>query len=448
MSTRDLIDKLQITNPCTADWDSMRGTDQVRFCEHCNLSVSDLSQMTPKRAMRLVIESRGRLCIRLHQPVAISPRLHQIGRRVSRFAAGAFTAALTVSSAVAAQPSQASSRGHQTNRLFVAQATVPGTIISSSGSIAGTIFDQHGAVIPGAGITLGNETSTYLLGTITNDHGEYKFEQLEPGTYRLTIEASGFNRAEVEQIVLSENGSQQIDSRLEVAGIFAQVQVLNDSNQPGQEMMGGVTVVVAAAPFIQAAQSDDLAEVEALLSKVDVNLRDKNLGTTALEHAVVNGNREMVQLLLRAGADVNARNGSQETALMMLGEEGTGDIAWDLINAGAYVNVEDEDGDTPLTEAAMIHNLGALTTLIHAGAKVEHRNKAGVTALMNASGNGHIASVRALIRSGADMNARDKDGKSVLDYAIQNDHEKVIKLLRSFGALPGLAENENEGGNQ
>ncbi len=86
----------------------------------------------------------------------------------------------------------------------------------------------------------------------------------------------------------------------------------------------------------------------------------------------------------------------------------------------------------------MIHNLGALTTLIHAGAKVEHRNKAGVTALMNASGNGHIANVRALIRTGADMNARDKDGKSVLDYANQNDQEKVIKLLRSFGALPGL----------
>jgi predicted secreted protein len=43
----------------------------------------------------------------------------------------------------------------------------------------------------------------------------------------------------------------------------------------------------------------------------------------------------MMQVLISAGTDVNSRNESKETFLMMLGEEGTSDMVWDLIHAGA-----------------------------------------------------------------------------------------------------------------
>src|SRR4030095_4407973 len=101
------LDQIQIASPCNAEWDSMTGNDQIRFCDHCNFKVHNLSAMTRQKALRLVADSRGRLCVRFisgpdGRPLTQMPaKLHTIGRRASRLVAGAFTAALTVSSAVA-----------------------------------------------------------------------------------------------------------------------------------------------------------------------------------------------------------------------------------------------------------------------------------------------------------------------------------------------------------
>ncbi|HEY0348340.1 MAG TPA: hypothetical protein VGC60_09290 [Pyrinomonadaceae bacterium] len=102
------FDRITIPAPCDADWDAMIGNDQVRFCEHCNLHVTDLSSMTRPEAMRLVARSRGRLCVRYIQRASgdiltkeIPQQLHRISRRVSRIAAGAFSPTLSLASAAA-----------------------------------------------------------------------------------------------------------------------------------------------------------------------------------------------------------------------------------------------------------------------------------------------------------------------------------------------------------
>ena len=107
-----------------------------------------------------------------------------------------------------------------------------------------------------------------------------------------------------------------------------------------------MAVVSPAHPFVKAAQEDNLEELAALISETDVNMRDTRSQTTALEHAVRNANREMVQFLLTAGADPNARDSSGQTVLMDLDEDATADLVWDLINSGAKVNLQDEDGNT------------------------------------------------------------------------------------------------------
>src|ERR1043165_5223563 len=110
------FDRITIPAPCDADWDSMRGNDQVRFCEHCNLHVTNLSSMTRREAMRLVAGSRGRLCIRYVQlgdgeilTRDLPKQLYRIGRRASRIAAGAFSATLSLTSAAAQTQSTARS---------------------------------------------------------------------------------------------------------------------------------------------------------------------------------------------------------------------------------------------------------------------------------------------------------------------------------------------------
>ena len=100
------FDRMIIPAPCDADWDSMIGNEQVRFCEHCNLHVTNFSSMTRQEAMRQVARSEGRLCVRFVWRIDGSiaakqseKKLHQISRRVSRLAAGAFSATLSLTSA-------------------------------------------------------------------------------------------------------------------------------------------------------------------------------------------------------------------------------------------------------------------------------------------------------------------------------------------------------------
>src|SRR5258705_4584695 len=105
MSNKDVFAQINISSPCTADWDSMIGNDQIRFCQHCQLSVHNLSQISDKQLRRLIAKTQSRLCVRYAQPkksVQSAARvLHQIGRRTSAIAASAFTASLSLSSSLA-----------------------------------------------------------------------------------------------------------------------------------------------------------------------------------------------------------------------------------------------------------------------------------------------------------------------------------------------------------
>jgi hypothetical protein len=442
MAPKNFLNNMTIPSPCTADWNSMIGNDQVRFCEHCHLEVHNLSLMTRNQAQRLVARSNGRLCVRYHhdstgRPLTLPVRqkLHRIGRRVSKIAAGAFTATLSVTSAVAQN-----SASSQSGNSYPPTATQASSRWAFSSGIAGTITDQNGAVIPGATISISNEKLSLALYASTGFNGQYRIDNLESGVYKLRIEAPGFAADETGGVYLQPNGEARVDRTLSVATIEETVEVESGETV----MMGSVSIVSPEDPFVRAAQEDNLEALTALIAGMDVNLRDKRSGTTALEHAVINANREMVQLLLSSGATVNGKNAAGETVLMMLDDDATSDLVWDLLNAGAGVNLKDNDGNTPLMRAATSNNLEALKALLDAGAEVNIKNKQGRTALMLAASEGYVNSVRALVLAGADINAVDKDDMDALAHAAENDHLAVVRFLKSKGAIEAVAQVEKE----
>jgi len=440
MAPKNFLNNITIPSPCTADWDSMIGNDRVRFCEHCNLDVHNLSLMTRSQAQRLVARSNGRLCVRYHQDPAGQPltlpvrqKLHRIGRRVSKIAAGAFSATLSVTSAVA--QNSASPQSGNSNPPTATQASARWAL---SSSIAGTITDQNGAVIPGATISISNERLSLYASTGIN--GQFRIDSLESGVYKIRIEAPGFAADETGGVYLQPNGEARVDRTLSVATIEETVEVESRETV----MMGSISMVSPEDPFIRAAQEDNLEALTALIAGMDVNLRDKRSGTTALEHAVKNANREMVQLLLSAGAKVNAKNAEGETVLMMLDDDATSDLVWDLLNAGADVNLKNDSGATALMQLAVSNNLEGLKTLLDAGAEVNTKDKEGRTALMLAASEGLVNNVRALVLAGADINAIDEDDMNALDMAAENDHLAVVRFLKSKGAFETVAKAEKE----
>src|SRR2546428_8800113 len=76
----------------------------------------------------------------------------------------------------------------------------------TTGRIAGTVKDQDGAVIVGAEVTVVSKATGDERRVTIDSEGNYSVPLLSPGTYRVTIAASGFNAKifDTVQVVITE----------------------------------------------------------------------------------------------------------------------------------------------------------------------------------------------------------------------------------------------------
>ena len=100
----------------------------------------------------------------------------------------------------------------------------------------------------------------------------------------------------------------------------------------------------------------------------------------ALHAAAQTETHDVLARLLAEGADVNARSGGGETALMLAAARGRLDVIGFLIERGADVNAATDAGNTALMLAAARGQVDAVKTLLDRGARAEHRNKFGLGA--------------------------------------------------------------------
>ena len=63
---------------------------------------------------------------------------------------------------------------------------------STFGSIVGTVHDPSGAVVAKCAVTIINTGTDSRRAILTDANGEYSAPNLEPGTYKITMEAPGF----------------------------------------------------------------------------------------------------------------------------------------------------------------------------------------------------------------------------------------------------------------
>ena len=74
------------------------------------------------------------------------------------------------------------------------------------GRLQGTITDESKAVVVGASVTLLNVNTGIKVERNTNDNGHYLFDNVDPGTYSITVAMSGFNKFTQENILV-QSGS-------------------------------------------------------------------------------------------------------------------------------------------------------------------------------------------------------------------------------------------------
>ena len=71
------------------------------------------------------------------------------------------------------------------------------------GSIVGNVQDGTGAAVPGASVTITHDESKATRNAVTDGAGAYRLPTLQPGTYTVTAELSGFQTVAREGIVLN-----------------------------------------------------------------------------------------------------------------------------------------------------------------------------------------------------------------------------------------------------
>ncbi len=197
-----------------------------------------------------------------------------------------------------------------------------------------------------------------------------------------------------------------------------------------------VMLSASSAPVADAAMKRDAAAVRALLKQgADVNAAQGD-GMTALHWAARNGDAELTQVLLFAGANVKAstRLGGY-TPLLMAAQHGHAAVIAALLSSGADAKSANALGTTALMLAAASGNATAVTTLVENGAEIEAREKTfGQTPLMFAVTNNRVEAVKALIKAGADVTAT---SKVVNVGSLSSQEQEFLAQASGSGAQPG-----------
>lgn len=196
---------------------------------------------------------------------------------------------------------------------------------------------------------------------------------------------------------------------------------------------------------------------------MNVNARGKKFGKTALHRAAENGHKDIVEMLLTAGADVNIKAKMGRSPLhniamndigVLLRDSGTDlqavtedlqNIIGLLCNAGADLNAMDDEGLSPLHVAVSVQRQGRaemVKLLLNAGVNVNTKTKDGITPLHMAVLDGRKDLVELLLNGGADTHVKDARGLTPLECATLKDDKDIAELLRPWWTLRQLKSKD------
>ncbi|KAM4614481.1 ankyrin repeat domain-containing protein 27 [Discoglossus pictus] len=179
------------------------------------------------------------------------------------------------------------------------------------------------------------------------------------------------------------------------------------------------------------------------LSKIPLNGLSVNVtsrdGFTPLHISALQGHSVLVSLLLKHGANVDAKNGNRALPLHLACHKGHLEVVKILIERSMGKNKKDMNGNTPLIYACMGDHTEIAALLLEHGASVNVCNIKGNTALHEAVRRNNEGLVQLLLLYGAVVDIRNKRQYTPLDCAKENS--RIRPLLLS------AANNTNTSGN-
>lgn len=111
--------------------------------------------------------------------------------------------------------------------VLVAASVAVAALAQTSGAatLVGTVKDSTGAVVPAAKVLVVNTQTSFVSESVTSAKGNYYVPYLNPGTYRVTVEAAGFKQYVRDGIVLRPGETPRVDIALDVGSLTEAVTV-------------------------------------------------------------------------------------------------------------------------------------------------------------------------------------------------------------------------------
>jgi len=203
---------------------------------------------------------------------------------------------------------------------------------------------------------------------------------------------------------------------------------------------GGVTALGASNTALMWAASEGYLNIFKLLLDRGADVNAKNsAGYTALMFAAESDRRDIVSALLDdVSLDLGSlgdRNSYQETVLMAMARQGQTDIVQRLVKMGAELNAVNKLGDTALYLAADRGHLYTVKALCELGAEVNTANRGGWTPLMMASALGNLEIMKILLQYKADYSPKNNWNGSALSEARKSLRaNQAVEILIRAGA--------------
>ncbi|XP_076341142.1 rabankyrin-5-like [Tachypleus tridentatus] len=223
--------------------------------------------------------------------------------------------------------------------------------------------------------------------------------------------------------------SRNINVRL--AKALLEVELL-DLNR--QEKMNGYTPlhVLVKNCVYDGKFSPEMEELlQSLVADSDLTMKDHR-GETALHRAAgaKNQHHRPLEILVKAGADLDVQNDLGLTPLMCAVDTGSTEVARVLIDFGTDTNLSDRNGQTSLHYAAYKNLPDIVKYLLHHGCDVNALDINGDSALHLASSKGNTSVVQALLSSAdVNINVQNIKGNTPLHNAVESGFTTVVQML-------------------
>ena len=268
--------------------------------------------------------------------------------------------------------------------------------------------------------------------------------------------ASVYGRPEVVKMLLragadKEKGNIKGETPLYVASEAGKVEVVRLLLEAGADKEKATNN--GATPLYVASEAGKVEVVKMLLRAGADKEKATTFGGTPLLIASDNGHKEVVEILLKAGAIVNKVGSVQtplhysisnwnkkldkikaETTMLHIGvDKSYKGLVEILLAAGAVIDALDIEGEKPLYKAVKNGHPEVVDMLLEAGARVDEADKSGETPLYRAVVDNNQKVVEMLLKAGVKANI-----KLIVNAAERGHREVVEMLLASGGNVKGM----------